>query len=118
MELVKKAGALGAAVALAFGMSVLVAAPQANAVSCPDNGWSILDGRVGQYFAGNGINIRTGPSTVCTSIGQGQASHTVQLDCYKSGEGGTWSHLFDFTTSRGGWVKDSLLVGNGANRHC
>jgi len=108
-----------AALALGMGLGVVVpTATPAFAVSCPDNGWSILDGRVGQYFAGNFINIRTGPSTVCTSLGQGQASHTVQLDCWKSGQNGTWSHLFDFTTSKEGWVKDSLLVGNGANVHC
>lgn len=88
------------------------------AVSCPDNGWVSRDGRTGTYFDGNGINIRTGPSTKCTSIGQGQASHRVMLDCFKTGEGGTWSHLWDYTTDRGGWVKDSLLIGNGSNRSC
>lgn len=88
------------------------------AASCPDNDWVSRDGRTGNYFDGNGINIRTGPSTGCTSVGQGQASHQVKLDCYKPGEGGTWSHIWDDTTSRGGWVKDSLLVGNGANRRC
>jgi hypothetical protein len=90
-------------------------APQ---VSCPDNGWSIKDGRTGYFFNGNSINIRTGPSTVCTSVGQGQASHLVQLDCWKWGQDGTWSHLYDFATGKQGWVKDSLLVGYGANVPC
>jgi hypothetical protein len=98
--------------------TVGVAASPAQAASCPDNGWSILDGRVGRYFNGNYINIRSGPSTGCVALGQGQASHTVQLDCWKWGDGGTWSHLYDFTTGKEGWTRDDLLVGNGANVHC
>lgn len=109
------------AIALALAATGVVVLPTGNpalAASCPDNGWDILDGRIGQYFDGDFINIRTGPSTACTSVGQGQHTHTVQLDCWKSGDGGTWSHLFDFTTSKEGWVRDDLLVGNGANVHC
>ena len=109
-----------AAVTLAAAATVAVVLPgsPALAASCPDNGWSILDGRTGQFFNGNSVNIRTGPSTACVAVGQGQASHQVMLDCYKSGENGTWSHLYDFTTGKQGWSKDSLLVGAGANKHC
>src|SRR5204863_10069128 len=88
MNFLRKAALVCAAAASAAGLA-LVAAPAATAstdsvlVSCPEHGWSILDGRVGQFFNGNGINIRTGPSTACTAVGQGQASHTVQLDCWK-----------------------------------
>ena len=94
------------------------AALPAQAASCPDNGWSIKDGSTGRFFNTNGVNIRTGPSTRCTSVGQGQRSHTVQLDCFKAGDGGTWSHLFDSTTGKEGWVKDTLLVSNGSPIHC
>ncbi len=106
---------IGAAATVA---AVLPASP-AMAVSCPDNGWAILDGRDGYFFNTNYVNIRTGPSTACTAIGQGQMSHYVELDCWKLGGGGyTWSHLYDFTTGREGWVRDDLLVGYGANVHC
>jgi hypothetical protein len=88
------------------------------AASCPDNAWSIKDHRIGLYFNGNFINIRTGPSTLCTAVGQGQANHTVQLDCWKVGDGGTWSHLFDFNTGKEGWVRNDLLVGGGADVAC
>jgi len=118
MNFTRRLIALGSGFVAAAGLTLFVGTAEANAVSCPDNGWSIQDGRIGQFFNGNGINIRTGPSTACTSVGQGQASHTVQLDCYKDGEGGTWSHLFDFTTGKEGWSKDSLLVGSGALVHC
>ena len=109
-----------AAVAVAASVSFAAVLPgtPALAASCPDNGWSIADGRIGRFFNGNGINIRTGPSTRCTAVGQGQASHDVQLDCFKDGDGGTWSHLFDFTTSKEGWVRDDLLVGRGAVVRC
>jgi hypothetical protein len=92
--------------------------PPAQPAACPDNGWSILDGRTGRFFAGNGINIRTGPSTHCTSLGLGSSTHQVQLDCWKPGEGGSWSHLLDSTTHVQGWVKDTLLVGEGAHIRC
>jgi hypothetical protein len=117
MRLKAAIAAMSLAAATTLGM-VVTTGSAAQAVSCPDNAWDIYDGRIGQYFAGNGINIRTGPSTVCTAVGQGQASHEVQLDCYKEGQNGTWSHLWDFTTARGGWVKDTLLVDAGAYVHC
>lgn len=109
--------AAAAVVVAGAGVAVLPSSP-AFAASCPDNGWSILDGRTGNFFAVNYVNIRTGPSTACTSVGQGQMSHWVQVDCYKSGENGTWTHLYDFTTGKEGWSKDSLLVGSGALVHC
>jgi hypothetical protein len=119
MSFVRKIQALGVGAATIGGLILsVVAAPSASAASCPDNGWSIFDGSVGHFFAGNGINIRTGPGTGCTAVGQGQASHNVQFDCWKSGDGGTWTHLADLTTGKEGWVKDSLLVGNGSNFHC
>jgi hypothetical protein len=114
-----KSAVVAACVAVAGGAAAVLPASPAMAASCPDNGWSILDGRIGQYFNTNYVNIRTGPSTSCTSIGQGQMSHLVQLDCWKVGDGGyTWTHLWDFTTARGGWVRDDLLVGAGAYVHC
>lgn len=117
MRLKATLAAVGLTTAATFTIALPAATP-AFAASCPDNGWSIKDGRTGNFFNGNGINIRTGPSTGCTAVGQGQASHNVMLDCWKSGDGGTWSHLYDFTTGKEGWVRDDLLVGAGANVRC
>lgn len=109
---------LGLGVAAA-GAMVLPATTPAQAATCPDNGWSTLDGRVGQFFNGTDINIRTGPSTACPSVGAGQPSHVVQLDCWKLGDDGfSWSHLFNATTGWQGWVRDDLLVDFGANTQC
>ncbi len=106
-------------VTAAAGIAMVLPASPALAASCPDNGWSILDGRYGKYVNTNYVNIRTGPSTSCTSVGQAQASHNVMLDCWKLGDGGyTWSHLYDYNTARQGWVRDDLLVGDGAYVHC
>ncbi len=114
-----KSAIVALTIGLAATVSAVLPASPALAASCPDNGWSILDARIGQYFNTNYVNIRTGPSTACTAVGQGQQSHTVQLDCWKLGGGGyTWSHLYDFTTGKQGWVRDDLLVGYGANVHC
>jgi hypothetical protein len=76
------------------------------AAACPDNGWSIRDGGSGYLFAGSGVNIRTGPSTACTSVGLGYPNHLVRLDCKK----GSWSHIYDITTAKLGWVANSLLT--------
>jgi hypothetical protein len=98
--------------------AVVPAASPAFAASCPDNGWSTRDGSTGYFFDGSGINIRTGPSTNCTSLGMGYSSQRVQYDCYKEGQDGTWTHLTDLSTGVKGWSKDSLLVGSGSGWHC
>ncbi|SDD37826.1 hypothetical protein [Glycomyces harbinensis] len=85
-----------------------------------NHSWGIYDGSYGGT-TGNGVNIRTGPhnsSPACTIVGQAQASHTLQYDCWDSGTGGTWSHIYDVNTGVQGWIKDSLLIGNGASVHC
>lgn len=78
-----------------------------------------LDNHTGHFFLGTGVNIRTGPSTSCTSLGQGQPSHSVTYWCWTGPSGGfTWSFLIDNTTSVAGWVRDDLLAGNGSQFHC
>ncbi|MQM27858.1 SH3 domain-containing protein [Glycomyces albidus] len=119
------AGAAFALAAVGFSATQAGAEPAGatadiGAQSNCNHAWSILDGRLGST-TGNGVNIRTGPhntNPACTIVGQAQASHTLQYDCWVSGTGGTWSHVYDYNTGVQGWIKDSLLVGNGANVHC
>jgi len=85
-------------------------------VSCPDNGWSNKDPNTGR--TNTAANIRTGPSTVCASVGQAQTSHTLDLHCWKNGQNGTWSHVRDTVTGKQGWIKDSLPVGGGSYHPC
>ncbi|MDX3386258.1 SH3 domain-containing protein [Streptomyces niveiscabiei] len=122
MRFTRKAAAVGlAAAALLGGASVpAVAAPAASGASvlaCPDNSWYIADGRTGSTTT-NGVNIRSGPSTGCTALGQAQASHNLRYDCYKYDSGYTWTHVLDRTTGISGWIRDDLLTGGGAYYLC
>jgi hypothetical protein len=84
--------------------------------SCPQGAVN-RDARSGQFFDDNAVNIRTGPSTACTSRGQGQLSHNVDYWCWASGQtitrGGetwsTWTFLRDTTTGVQGWSSDAYL---------
>lgn len=73
----------------------------------------------GKYFKVNGVNIRRSPSLNARICAQGQKSHVVDYHCWKVGsDGRTWTYLRDVTTRYAGWVRDSLLVGNGSLVHC
>jgi hypothetical protein len=85
-----------------------------------NHSWSTLDVGTGATNA-NGVNIRTGPhssSPACTVVGQAQASHQLRYDCWTYGTGGTWSHVYNYSTGVQGWIKDEFLNGNGAIGYC
>lgn len=105
--------ALGVAVGSTMGVVAVTGTP-AFAASCPDNDHRNNDGKSGRLFNANAVNIRTGPSTSCTSIGQGQLTHSVVFHCSKSG----WTFLKDVTTNRSGWVRNDLLDGRGSRHTC
>ncbi|HEX6342974.1 SH3 domain-containing protein [Umezawaea sp.] len=84
--------------------------------ACPNNNWSDKDGGTDQSTGA--ANTRTGTGTNCTSVGQAQASHVLDLHCYTEGDGGTWSHIRNTVTGKQGWIKDSLLVNGGSIFHC
>lgn len=85
-------------------------------LACTQPGWTSHPQSGG--FTTDGTNIRIGPTTECTSVGLGYRSHSVTYHCWRSGAGGTWTHLRNNTTGAQGWVKDSLLVGNGSSHSC
>ncbi|MFE4263696.1 hypothetical protein [Streptomyces sp. NPDC056883] len=120
MNLRTKVAAAAVGVIAATGGLVLpataVAAPT-GATACSIPGWGVYDGKTGGTTS-NAVNIRSGPSTGCTALGQAQISHALRYDCWVSGENGTWSHIYDYATGYQGWIKDSLLNGNGASAHC
>ena len=94
------------------GQDVSAVSPSA----CTQPGWTSHPQSGG--FTTDGTNIRIGPTTGCTSLGLGYRSHSVTYHCWRSGEGGTWTHLRDNTTGVQGWVKDSLLRNNGSAYLC
>lgn len=55
------------------------------------------------------VNIRSGRSTNCASLGLGYTSHTVDIHCTSYYNGTDWTYLRDATTGVKGWVKSSLL---------
>ena len=120
--------------ALLLGMLGAVAVSAATATpanaSCSTAAHSNDDTRSGQFFNGNYINIHTGPYTGCTSLGQGQLTHTVDYWCFTYAEQvtangltmATWTYLKDVTTGVSGWVSDTLLDyrdgTHGSNKLC
>jgi hypothetical protein len=123
---IKTAGVLPVATVLLAGMGIALS-PAASAapvkagdvgvLSCPDSGFRINTGGTGRVYAATGINIRTGPSTACTSRGQAQPSHIGRVDCWKTGDDGQlWTHSRDLTTGVEGWSRTSLL--NVSGLHC
>ncbi|MBT2438815.1 SH3 domain-containing protein [Streptomyces sp. ISL-36] len=105
-------GAVAATGGLVMPTTAAVAAPS-GASACWSPGWSTKDGSIGHTNT-NGVNIRSGPTTDCQSNGQAQTGHNLRLDCWVSGQNGTWTHVRDNTTGVSGWIKDSLLQNNGA----
>ncbi len=92
------------------GLSLIGFAPSASAVSCPDNNYhNDENGKYTHAFKA-GANIRTGPSTSCKSVGQGQPSQSVTYHCYKYVGNYKWTHLKDNATGKVGWVREDALV--------
>jgi hypothetical protein len=96
--------AASAGVLLLGGM---IAAPAASAatpdVSCS---WKpTANSKVGAQYDGTFVNIRTGPSTSCTSIGEGNPGDEVYVHCYYWDPSTyvIWDYLTDYTISREGW---------------
>lgn len=120
MRLRTKLAAVALGAVAATGGLVLpttaVAAPT-DAAACTQPGWSNKDNRGGGVNT-NAVNIRSGPTTECVSHGQAQMSHSLTLHCWVPGQNGTWSHIRDNSTGVSGWIKDSLLNGNGATNRC
>jgi hypothetical protein len=107
------AAAVTAAVATGIGASAAPASAQPAApASCPDNNWINFNSGTGDLFDANGVHIRTGPSTTCTSLGSGYASHNITVNCYNNHG---WSHIRDNTTGVQGWVDTDYLKITGAS---
>lgn len=85
-------------------------AGSASATSCPNNSWSNLtNALIGNNFRNDGVNIRTGDSSWCLSVGQGQRTHDTVLHCYSYNGAYFWDHLRDVSNARSGWVREDQL---------
>jgi SH3-like domain-containing protein len=84
------------------------------AVSCTHN--PTAGSGQASRFLGEGVNIRTGPSTSCTSLGLGYEDQKVTLYCVNSSY--TWVYLKDDATGVKGWVSASLAAWYGGAPAC
>jgi uncharacterized protein YraI len=93
-------------------------AAAAPAVNCTQN--PAHNGHTTAHFAGTNINIRTGPFTSCTAVGEGQPGNTVTVRCETTNSNGVnWSYLTDSTTGKTGWSETQLVnTGIGAVELC
>ena len=98
----------------------LLADPAA-AANCTDNPHPNLDGWTGK-FTGNNVNIRTGPHTSCTSLGQGLLGDTAVYFCWVPGDWvynmASWTYVYDTRNRVSGWVSDYYLSDGGAYSVC
>ena len=109
-----------ATVIATFGLAVVstpaAAATVTPAIDCTQNPGT-NGGNTG-HFTGQGVNIRTGPSTTCTSVGLGYESHSVTARCGKPVGSEFWVYLKDHTTGKIGWSRYPLITWDGLLPHC
>jgi hypothetical protein len=90
------------------------AAAAAPAVDCTQNP-ATNSAKAADLF-GSGVNIRTGPFTSCTSVGEGQFGQSVTAHCSVTNSNGVnWVYLTDHTTGKTGWSEAQfvgVVVGN------
>jgi hypothetical protein len=71
-------------------------------------------GSVDGHFNGQGINIRSGPRTSCTSYGLGYEGNALKVWCsVTEPDGVTWYYLNDRTTGVRGWSEVRYVVVTG-----
>jgi hypothetical protein len=91
--------ASAAAAATVAAAPSALAAPLVNCIQNPATNSNITAGS----FLGTNINIRTGPFTSCTAIGEGQPSNAVTVHCKQTNSNGVlWDYLTDRTTGKTG----------------
>lgn len=115
MKLGKPVIAVAMTAAVVTGIGAWATAASAHTAapaSCPDNNWINVASGTGNLFDANGVNIRTGPSTTCTSLGLGYTSHNITVHCYNLYG---WSHVRDNTTGVSGWVDTDYLKISGVS---
>lgn len=92
--------------AIGIGTTVLAAPASAMVTPKVTCGWKPANNS--DYtvsFTTNGVNIRSGPSTSCTSLGLGYTSNSVYVRC----EGSGWDYITDRTTGVTGWSAASYI---------
>lgn len=62
-------------------------------------------------YVGTNVNIRTGPSTSCKALAEGQPGDAVYAHCYYVPVAGQyWTYLTDYTKGVEGWSVSQYVV--------
>jgi len=97
--------------------STATAAPAINCIQNPSQ-----NSNNEAHFTGNGVNIRTGPATSCTAIGQGQRTNDVTAHCGRYIQTHPpvviWVYLTDNTTHKKGWSDAAFVSWSGTLASC
>lgn len=107
--------ALMGALALALG-GLLAGASPATALPAHCSGWGTHPDlhTSGGFEFGNGTYIWSAPYTDCTSLGQGYATHGIDVHCAKVNDNNLlWVYLRNTTTGKAGWSRIDALYWNG-----
>lgn len=101
------------AVLTVLGGQALATAAQPHGTATPANcGWQPAnDARLNAWFQDDGVNIRSGDSTSCASLGLGYQHHSVTVHCYsRPGGGDLWVYLTDNSTGVSGWSSQQYVT--------
>jgi uncharacterized protein YraI len=120
MNITKRVVGLLACAAVASGAVVsTVPAAQAASISTATPSTS---GVFANSVWENGVNIRSGPGTGYTSVGQAQTGQTLWDDCYTTGTvingNPYWDYVYDANTGKAGYVTEYYLNDGSQTLHC
>ncbi|MGW3230116.1 SH3 domain-containing protein [Kitasatospora sp. NPDC001095] len=80
--------------------------------------YSDKDSSTWHKSSGNGVNMRSGPSTGCAVLGMSYSTQLIDYHCYVSASDGTWTYARNDATGVKGWIRDDLLTDNGSKVPC
>lgn len=100
------------------GVLVAAAVPASAAAYCGQTDSDKDGSSWPRQTAGVSANMRSGSSTDCRVVGWADNRDVLDYHCFTWGAGGSWTYLRNDTDGTSGWVKDSLLPGNGSSEWC
>ena len=100
--------------------AALLIGPTANASAYAPCGTTVADkdGSSWPTATTDGVNMRTGSDTSCTSVGLLLQGQRADYHCYTVNRTYTWTFLRNVSTGQTGWVRDDFLPGYGSNVSC
>jgi uncharacterized protein YraI len=122
--MIKSTKRAAAVTALAAAAIMAASAGAASAATTGHDGAAVPNtyGTFTNHVTTNGVNIRSGPGTGYTSLGQAQASQSLTDYCYKVGTpvGGNvyWDHIKDNATGVTGYISEYYLVDKSQTKPC